>query len=300
MKEKIKKILPVSFLNQYYKYKYKLTYKYYFKKFHGYDLNLQKPKTFNEKVYFRKHFGDQKKMAAIADKYKVRKFVKKKIGEKYLVPLHGVYDSFTINDFNKLPLQFVLKANHASGNDHIEVVADKSSVSADALVKKFQRSLNEDYGVTSGEDFYKRIERKIIAEHYLDEGLFTPNDYKFHCFKNGKSRMIIQVNKDRHAGEKTNLFDRSWNKLDYKVNVDYADVDQVERPKNLEIMIELAETLADEFNYLRVDFYNINGKIYFGELTQTTCSGLLSFTSQYHDYLWGQYWKIDELKHHIQ
>lgn len=270
---------------------YEMTLHKKFKEYHGYELNLKNPKTYNEKIYFRKYFGNFEKMALIADKYEVRKYVKEKIGEEYLIPLYGVYDKFTVDDWNKLPNSFVIKTNHGSGLNHIHIVKDKSNENGNEVVRKFQKALSEEFGLIGHQPFYRKINRKVIVEKYIESGRMTPDDYKLHCFKD---KIFIQVDRGRYEKHQRSVFDCKWNELNFKLNSKYEHIEDCDKPQNLEEMITLAKKLAKDFDYIRVDFYNVNGKILFGELTQTHGNGTEDFKPTKMDEIWGEYWELDK------
>ncbi|RWX56623.1 ATP-grasp fold amidoligase family protein [Photobacterium chitinilyticum] len=282
----IKSILPDFILEAYYE---KMRDRIFFTK-HGYHLNVEKPVSFNDKLYYRKCYGNFDTMAMIADKYRVREYIEQRIGSDYLIPLLGTYDSFSYDDWNKLPNSFVLKTNHGSGPDHVEIVKDKNKANPGEIIKKFRNALNDDFGLLTNEPFYQKIQRKIIAETYLESGMFTPDDFKFQCFGD---ELLIQVDRGRYENHQRSIFDRNWVEMDYKLNSSYSKIDKCAVPDNLSEMIRLAEILSKDFDYIRIDFFNIDGKIYIGELTQTHGNGLEDFKPTKIDFEWGGYWKLD-------
>ncbi|MGF1876776.1 hypothetical protein L4D77_15770, partial [Photobacterium frigidiphilum] len=272
------------------KYYYELSRNKSFYNKHGYKLNIKEPKTFNDKIYFRKYNGNYEFMGLIADKYKVRDYVESKIGAEYLIPLLGVYDSFSKEDWNKLPQRFVLKSNHGSGVNHIHIIINKDSENAEQVIDKLNRALNDNFGEIGHQPFYQKIDRVLLAEEYLDSGSVTPDDYKFHCFGN---KILIQVDRGRYGDHQRSIYDENWSKMNYKLNSSYPGIIFSTPPKNLDLMIDLAKKLASDFDYVRVDFYNLDGKIYFGELTQTHGNGKEDFEPARIDFEWGEYWDLD-------
>ncbi|MCE7566299.1 hypothetical protein LZS85_09280 [Aliivibrio fischeri] len=291
MKSFLKKILPNALLTLLKKYKYRINRDRDFFKNHGYHLNIKNPKTFSEKLFYRKYYGNFSNMALIADKYKVREYVSRKIGSEYLIPLLGVYENFTNSDWDKLPDKFVLKSNHGSGPNHVQIVIDKERENVESIILKFENALKESFGIIKQEPFYAKIDRLIIAEKYLESENYTPNDYKFHCFKN---EVFIQVDTDRYEGHKRSIFDINWNEMNYQLDSKFPRVGKCLPPANLSEMIEVAKTLAEDFDYIRVDLYSVNGKIYFGELTQTHGNGTEDFNPSCIDREWGDYWELEK------
>lgn len=270
---------------------YPIRHKRIFKKVHGYNLDLENPITWNEKINHRKRYGDKKKMALIADKYRVRDYVQSIVGKEVLIPLLGVYDKIEDVDCNALPDNFVIKTNHGSGSEHISIVSKKSGIDINKLREKFNRALKDNFGENMGEYFYQEIDRKIIIEEYLVSGSFTPNDYKFHCFNNGtETKIYIQVDEGRYTDHKRSIFDEEWVELDITINPKYKRIIDKSRPKNLDEMISIARKLSSEFSYIRVDLYSVNGKVYFGELTQTHGNGMEKILPYKVDVEWGNLW----------
>ncbi|MGS0692281.1 ATP-grasp fold amidoligase family protein [Shewanella sp. 30m-9] len=290
MKNLLKKIIPDFLLDIIKKYKYRVNRGRDFFKNHGYELNIKDPKTFSEKLYYRKYYGNFDNMALFADKYKVRDYVSEKVGSEYLIPLLGVYKSFSHEDWRKLPEKFVLKSNHGSGANHLQIVTNKQSEKVGSVIKKFDRALKESFGIIKQEPFYARIDKLIIAEQYLESETLTPNDYKFHCFRD---KIFIQVDSDRYEGHKRSIFDVNWNKMNFRLDSKFSAVSDCSPPENLAEMIEIAKKLSEDFDYIRVDLYNVNGKIYFGELTQTHGNGTEDFKPNRVDREWGDYWELD-------
>ncbi len=236
----------------------------------GEILNLDDPKTFNEKIQWLKLYDSTPLKTKLADKYSVREWIAETIGNKYLVNLLGAWDSFDEIDFDKLPNQFALKANHASGWNII--VTDKSALNISEAKQKFDTWMSKNFAYNNGlELHYANIPHKIIAEEYIADLDGDILDYRFFCF-NGKPHYLwvdIGSGTDHH---KRNIYDLHWNLQNYKVN--YPNINPAPaKPENLDEMVSLAEKLCKDFSFVRVDFYNINGKIYFGEMTFTPQGG---------------------------
>lgn len=233
----------------------------------GESLNLDNPQTYNEKIQWLKLNDNTELKTRLADKYLVREWVTEKIGEEYLIPLLGGWDRFDEISFDKLPKQFVLKTNHGSGWNLI--IKDKDQMDFQQVKSKLDLWMKKNFAFYGLELHYAQIPRKIIAEEYLQE-LDQVYDYKFMCF-NGEVK-FIWVDTDRFTGHKRTLYTPEWKKMNSRIHYDSADYD-ISRPKNFEKMMEIASVLSEGFVHVRVDLYNVNGKIYFGEMTFTSGSG---------------------------
>lgn len=248
----------------------------WFKEKTGEDLDLENPKTFNEKIQWLKLYDSTALKTRLADKYLVRDWVREQIGEEYLIPLLGVWDNFDDIDFDKLPNQFVLKCNHGAGMNII--VKDKSALNIGEIKIKINKWLNTNYAFNYGlELHYGDIKPKIMAESYMENAGDNLSDYKIFCF-NGKPNCIEYL-MDRHTvGLKVAFFDLCWNKLPF-TNINYPLItNEISKPKNLDLMIQLAEKLAEGFAFVRVDFYVLNdGSVKFGEMTFTPASGAINW-----------------------
>lgn len=248
-------------------------------------LNLENPKTFNEKLLWLKLHDRNPKYTQLVDKYEVRKHIKKTIGENHLIPLYVVYDNYDQINFSELPNQFVLKPNHTSGNYYI--CKDKTKINLKHLKQEVNAWLDREYYWVHREWPYKNIKPKIVAEKYLEE---FPNqslkDYKIMCF-NGEPK-IIQVMSDRtENGFNISHYDINWNEL----NIDRKYISRiptkVEKPKNLNEMIAISKNLSQNLPFVRVDLYSVNDSIFFGELTFYPVSGFMDFANEGDDRLLG-------------
>lgn len=244
----------------------------------GMPLNWNHLKTYNEKMQWLKLYDRIEDKKDLSDKYKVRDYVREKIGETYLVPLLGCWDDFADIDFEALPDEFVLKCNHGSGWNLI--VHDKSKLDYAKTKEQFDSWMLLDYAFCSGLEMnYRGIAPKIIAE----EMLHTPDgedlrDYKVFVF-DGKAR-IVQVDVDRTTNHRRNLYTRDWTYLPYGIGYPMAGDVKVEKPDCLEELLRLSEILGAGFRHVRVDFYIVDGNLYFGEMTFSHGSGTEKFTSQ--------------------
>ncbi|MDQ5987597.1 MAG: hypothetical protein CSYNP_03342 [Syntrophus sp. SKADARSKE-3] len=245
-----------------------------FKSGFGYELNLDRPKTLNEKIQWLKLNHRTPLHTICADKYAVREYVKEKIGEEHLIPLAF----HTRNPANIIPdnlpdYPFIIKTNH-DNSGHI-VVKDKSTIDWKSVQETLKKKLKRNYYYPGREWQYKDIEPYIIVEKLLmDEKGNIPNDYKLHCF-NGRVA-FIQVDLDRSIDHKRNLYDVDWNFMDCVWIFNNGSA--LERPCLLPKMLSLAEIPAKDFHYVRVDLYNIGSAIYVGELTFSPGGGFEVFS----------------------
>ena len=273
--------------------KYPEELKLWYKRVTKEDLDLDNPKTYNEKIQWLKLYDSTPLKTRLADKYLVRDWVKEKIGEEYLIPLLGVWDSFDEIDFDKLPEQFVLKANHGSGWNII--VKDKATFDKEEARKKFDVWMHTNFAFRAGLELqYLNIPPKIIAEEYLKNNNDDLYDYKVFCF-NGKAESIMFLS-DRKQELKMSFYDLQWNKLPF-VYSHPQNPNEVPKPKNLELMINLAEKLAEGFPHVRVDFYVLNdGSIKFGEMTFTSASGNCKWNIPEQNRVYGELIKLPPKK----
>ena len=271
---------------------YKKELALWFKEKTGKKLNLNNPQTYNEKIQWLKLYDSTPIKTRLADKYLVRDWIKEKIGEQYLIPLLGVYDNFDEIDFAKLPNQFVIKCNHGSGWNII--VKDKSKLDLKEVKEKLDEWMSTNFAFLCGlELHYRDIKPKIIIEKYIQELGDALYDYRFFC-SNGK---VIQIWLDVYSGtpyHQRKIYDKNWNELNIIVKWPRLEK-EVEKPKNLEKMIQLSETLSENFALVRVDFYDVNNHIYFGEMTFTSMSGTGKFNPETEDLKLGNMIKLPKL-----
>ena len=230
------------------------------------NLNLENPKTFNEKLQWLKLNNRNTEYTKMVDKYQVKEFIANKIGNEYVIPTIGVWNSFNEINFSDLPDQFVLKTTHDSGS--IVVCKDKKHFDTKSAKEKLEKSLRRDYYRLAREWPYKGVSPKIIAEQYMEDNSGGLTDYKVYSF-NGKCEYVMTCT-DRDKGDtKFIYYDRFWNKqLQFSNDgKKYGDSINIEKPENLEKMFEFAEILSKGIPFVRVDFYEVQGNLYFGEMT---------------------------------
>lgn len=248
-------------------------------------IDLENPKGYNEKLNWLKLHNRKEEYKKFVDKYDAKEYVAGLIGEKYIIPTYGVWDRFDDIDFSKLPERFVLKPTHDSGA--VVIVRDKNKMEITKARKIIEASLKNNYYYLCREWQYKDLKHRIIAEEFISETV--PNDYKFFMF-NGEMDSVM-VCTDRSSGHPTfRFYDEKWNRLYYHKKELEPETD-LERPDNFEEMIEIAKKLSEGFLHIRVDLYNVDGKVFFGELTLFDKGGFDTDISNETDLYWGS--KID-------
>jgi len=248
-------------------------------------LNLDNPQTFNEKLQWLKLHAKHTEYTNLVDKYEVKNYVKKVLGEDYIIPTLGVWENFDDIDFDKLPNQFVLKTTHDSGG--VIVCKNKKFLNITAAKKKIEESLRHNYYYEHREYPYRNVKPRIIAEKFMvDESGTELKDYKFFCF-DGKCKMLF-VATDRPYDTRFNFYDTEFNQLPFKQGHPLS-TKEIKKPIGFEQMKDIAEKLSKGFPHLRVDLYDINGHIYFGELTFFHFSGNVPFEPNEWDYKIGKW-----------
>lgn len=256
----------------------KLYSKFNYKMTLGKKLNLKKPSEFNEKLMWLKFnkYKNNPLITQCADKYRVREYVEKCNCKEILNPLIGVYDKIEEINWNELPQKFAIKCNHGAGYNII--CTDKNKLDIQDCKKKLKKWLKEDYSKIAGEIQYKKIKRKIICEKYIDMGeKKLPTDYKIYCF-NGKAKVILVMN-DRDTKVTREFYNEKWERIHLRDYEGSPDV-PTDKPNNLEEMLKYAEILSNPFEFVRVDLYDVNGKVIFGELTFTPTGCMAKYTDE--------------------
>lgn len=244
-----------------------------YKNVFGETLDLNDPKTFNAKLQWLKLYDRKPEYTIMVDKHAAKNYVAEKIGAEYIIPTLGVWERFDEIDFDALPDQFVLKCTHGSGD--VILCRNKQSLDKAAAKKKLEKALRTDFYKIAREWPYKNVPRKIIAEKYMSNGDNTDiADYKFFCF--GGKPMYMFVATDRSTDCRFDFFDMDFHHLDIE-NIHIQADKPIERPKNLELMQALAAKLSADLSQARIDFYEVNEKVYFGEITLFHAGGFSSF-----------------------
>lgn len=240
----------------------------------GKKLNLKNPIDLNEKLQYLIIYKFNEKEAYLSDKYLVKEHIKKmNVSNLNIVKTLGVYKTVDEIDLSKLPNEFILKCNHGSGK--VFICMDKKTFDFDEAKKELKKELKEDYSNNLLEHHYQYISPVIIAEEHLnDNGNKNPIDYKFYCF-NGKVINLL-VCSERETGLRLNDYDINWNELE-NVKNEFRGRKKIEKPQNFDKMIKICEKLSKGIPFVRIDLYNIDGKIYFGEFTFTPMGGVINY-----------------------
>lgn len=258
----------------------KMRYYAYFKRF----PNLREPKDMNEKLLYTKLYTDTSRWIELADKYKVRDYVEKCGLGKYLIPLVGMWTDVNDIDFNALPKSFIFKANNGVGKNELLMVKDKDKLDIEKTKCFLDELLKRRHvGVLSGEPHYNKMKPCIIAEELLpsEDGEKSPIDYKIYC-ANGKAEYIWVCSGRDSTGTAVMTYDREWNPRPDLCVFDsrYREGKVMEKPANLDEMLNVAEILVKPFPFVRLDLYNIKGQVFFGEMTFTPLGGMVNFHPQ--------------------
>ena len=255
----------------------KIYLKHQYRNYVGKKLNLDDPKTFNEKLQWLKLYERNPIYITMVDKHRVKEYVEKIIGNEYLIPTYGVWNSFDEIDFEKIPSSFVLKCTHDSGS--VVVCKDIKDLDKNAAKGKLCKGLKNNLFWWGREWPYKDVPRKIIAEQYIQDSNGELLDYKFMCFGGKVKCSFVCSDRFSEKGLHVTFFDREWNVMPFERH--YPSVKEgMPKPQNYEKMIELAEILSHNIPFVRVDFYEVDGKIYFGELTLYPGCGFEEFTPE--------------------
>lgn len=268
----------------------------------GRKLNSDNPETLNEKLQWLKFNYRFPLQSIVSDKLLVRDYVKEKIGEEYLIPLLGSWEEYSDIDFSSLPKRFVLKCNHDSGG--LVVCTDKDKLNYEEAKKKIEKSLKSNFFYIGREYQYRNIKPMILCEKFISDDGNVPMDYKIYCF-NGKPDVIL-VCKDRFRKNSHKAsylyYDQEWNFIPLNKGDDKLPDPKIPMPKNLDKMLEIAKVLSRDFIFARIDLYNIDGQVYFGEITLSPNSGFDADITYETDLMFGEKLKIpywEDIKRNI-
>lgn len=256
-------------------------------------INLKEPLTYNEKLQWLKIYDRNPIYTNLVDKLEVRNYISEKIGEKYLIPLLGVWNKFEEIDFEKLPNKFVLKCTHDSGG--LYICKDKSKLNTKEAKRIINRSLKNNYYYHNREWPYKNVKPRIICEKYMvDESNTELKDYKFFCFDGVPKSLYVASN--RRVDTRFDFFDMNFKHL-HVIQHYKNSSNQIAKPKGFDEMVNLAKILSKGIPHVRVDFYDINGKVYFGEMTFYHLGGFEKFEPESFDEWLGSWLILPEKKH---
>ena len=270
----------------------KIMYFYHIKK----RLDFENVTTFNEKLQWLKLHNRKEIYTTMVDKYEVKKYVADLIGDEYIVPTYGVYESYNEIDFNILPNQFVLKVTHYGGSNGVFIIKDKSTINYSELENKIVKLLKKNLYNYSREWPYKNVKPRIIIEKYMkNENEEELKDYKLFCF-NGKPKIIL-VCSERFSSSNMceTWFDEDWNWMNITEGNHRVDKN-IKVPHSFKEMKYLASQLSNNIPFVRVDFYEVNGKIYFGEMTFFPASGFEKFNPKEWDKKLGDMIDLKKIK----
>lgn len=261
---------------------------YYFPRFKRL-CDFKNPKTYNEKLNWLKVNYKNPLYTKLVDKYEVKEYVAEIIGDEYIIPTLGVWNSFDEIDFDKLPNQFVLKCTHDS--EGLVICKDKSKLDKAEAKAKIEAAMGFNFFYIGREWPYKDVKPRIIAEAYMEDHVDGElRDYKFFCFDGEPKAMFVASGRSQGA-TKFDYFDLSFNRLDIKQH--YPNTQgQVRKPETFDKMVELSKVLSKDMPHVRVDFYEVDGKLYFGELTFFHFSGFMPFEPSKWDEIFGDWLKL--------
>lgn len=259
----------------------------YFCRFHK-KLRLDNPKTYNEKLQWLKLYDRNPQYTQMVDKVEAKSYVASLIGEEYIIPTIGIYDTVEEIPWDTLPQQFVLKCTHDSGG--IVICKDKSTLDIKKAIKKLSKGLKKSYFYENREWPYKNVRPRIICEEYMvDESGYELKDYKWFCFDGEAKALFIATERGSSTEEtKFDFYDMDFNHLPFR-NGHPNSLRQIRKPQGFEKMKKIAEILSEGIPHVRVDLYDINGKIYFGEMTFFHWSGTMPFEPEEWDYKFGSW-----------
>lgn len=258
----------------------------------GKKLNLVPPVTYNEKLQWIKLYDHNPLYTTLVDKYAVKEYVASIIGDEYIIPTLGVWDSPEDIEWDSLPERFVLKCTHDSGT--VIIVKDKKTFDKEKAVKQLRKWLQRDYYLYDREWPYKNVTRRIIAEQFIETGPGVDDlpDYKFFCFNGDVKAMFVATERQNPNEEvKFDFFDSEFNHLPFRQGHDNAKQSPL-KPKNYELMKQISAKLSENLPQVRVDLYDLGDKVLFGEMTLFHFSGMVPFEPNEWDKTFGDWIKL--------
>ena len=258
--------------------------------------NWKKPQTYSEKLQWLKQYDRKPMYTTMVDKYAVKAYVAGIIGEEYVTSTLGVWDRPEDIQWEKLPDRFVLKTTHGGGNEGVVICRDKRTFDIKKAIHLLKENLKTDLYVISREWPYKDVPKRIIAEQYIEpeSGANDLVDYKFFCFDGEVKGLFVATERQNpHEEVKFDFFDADYCHLPFRQGHDQAKVTPM-KPKNFELMKQLAEKLSKGIPHVRVDFYDLGDRVFFGEFTFSHFSGLVPFEPEGWDYYYGNMLRLPE------
>lgn len=255
------------------------------------NINLSNPQSLNEKCQWIKLYDRNPLYSKLVDKYEVKNIVEKKIGENYIIPTIGIYNTFDEIDFDKLPNKFVIKCTHDSGG--LVVCTDKNKLNLKKARNKISKSLRKNYYYDWREWPYKNVKPRIIIERYMGENLM---DFKIQCFNGKVDNILVCAERASSSGVKYYYFNKNWEFLNYSINTNEEEAKKITKPDNLDEMLDVAKKLSEGLPEVRVDLYNVQNHIYFGEMTFFSEAGFDTTITTVADYEMGKHFILPKKK----
>lgn len=261
-------------------------------------INWKHPKTFTEKLQWLKVYDYKPEYTRLVDKLAVKDYVADRIGKEYIIPTLGVWDRVEDIDWDSLPNQFVLKTTHGGGGCGVVICRDKNTLDKEKAIEKLKKSMRSNAGKTYREKPYLNVPRKIIAEKFMAEKTFTISpelvDYKFYCFS-GVPKLIMVANGRSTGDKRFAYYDTEWNPVDIKWGAPKPD-EEFPKPSNLDELLKVASTLSSTLVHARIDLYNIDAHVYFGEITFYDGSGFEKIEPQSYDEYLGNLMNLNKVQ----
>ena len=255
----------------------------------GYKLDLENPRTYNEKLQWLKLYDKHPEYEKLVDKIDAKDYVAKTVGEKYIIPTIATWNTIDEIDWESLPNQFVIKCTSDSGG--VVVCKDKSKLDIEKAKRKLRKGWGKNYYNQNKEYPYRNVKPRIIAERYMeDESGYELKDYKIFCF-DGEPKYLFVATGRQQNDTRFDFFDLEWNHLPVLNGHPNSDT-PIREPENFDEMLDVARKLSKGMTEVRVDLYNVNGRIYFGELTFFHWSGMTKYEPMEWDYKFGEYIKL--------
>ncbi len=254
----------------------------------GYKLDLKSPKTFNEKLQWLKVYDHREEYTDLVDKIKAKEKVGNLIGNEYIVPMYGAWKTADDIPFQQLPCRFVLKCNHDQGS--VLLVHNKENINIQEIRMIFDKKLARNSYYGTREYAYKNIQSRVFAEKYLDNDII---DYKFYCFNGEPLFLYCGQGLTTDHSLKIDFYDLNWKLMPF-YRTDYHRLGEIPRPSHLNEMIEIARKLSKGVPFVRIDLFEVNGKVFFSEFTLCPASGFMPFVPKEYDAIVGSWLQLPD------